>query len=456
MSSSEKGGSGECALYLKSRKGYGRCMEQLRKKWKTYGRAAGTIELPDASEEERALLAGIVGKSFAGEAVRFSCSDFEKGLQKTRFAPVDLKELLECYFGERLSTRREDRERKSRERERFFDRLCAMFSGREQGTGQREGAGGEASPAASWALAMKSGRAFGAQLLAREWEKGEEAALSLAKNTGEALNRLDFEGNRTVALAVLAAEASGNPHYFDRGTAAGQLLVHGICCRLDCQPPGDAHGWRQLLLRAGIVPDNVSSIVHCCGVHFLTERGRHPAYEAFCDLGEPFAVTMENLRDVVGACSEGSAVYVVENEMVFSCLAQRAREKNAALICTSGQPRSAAWKLLSLLVLGGCKIRYGGDMDPEGMEIADRIWKRYEGAVELWRMSPEDYERAISEEEIREERLARLGRIECPALQRTAELVRAKRLAAYQENIIGELESDLEGSWTADGKEYHP
>ena len=95
-------------------------------------------------------------------------------------------------------------------------------------------------------------------------------------------------------------------------------------------------------------------------------------------------------------------------------------------------------------------------MDPEGMEIADRIWKRYEGAVELWRMSPEDYERAISEEEIREERLARLGRIECPALQRTAELVRAKRLAAYQENIIGELESDLEGSWTADGKEYHP
>lgn len=36
--------------------------------------------------------------------------------------------------------------------------------------------------------------------------------------------------NEETPLAVFAAEISGNPHCFDRGSTAGMLLVAAICC----------------------------------------------------------------------------------------------------------------------------------------------------------------------------------------------------------------------------------
>ena len=50
--------SSDCAAYLRSQPGYRRCMEELRKKWESYGRAGGRIRLTDATQEERRLLGG--------------------------------------------------------------------------------------------------------------------------------------------------------------------------------------------------------------------------------------------------------------------------------------------------------------------------------------------------------------------------------------------------------------
>ena len=100
----------KCAEYFKSQAAYCRCFEELWKKWRSYGRSAGRITLRGASEAERRAVGGIIGKVFYGEDIRFSVSEFEAGLQKTRFAPVDLKELLELYFGETLCSRAEQQE----------------------------------------------------------------------------------------------------------------------------------------------------------------------------------------------------------------------------------------------------------------------------------------------------------------------------------------------------------
>ena len=74
----------ECANYFKTRAEYRRCFEELRKKWQSYGRAAGRITLAGTSEQERQAIGGVLGKNFYGETIRFSFSEFEKGLQKTR------------------------------------------------------------------------------------------------------------------------------------------------------------------------------------------------------------------------------------------------------------------------------------------------------------------------------------------------------------------------------------
>ena len=65
--------------------------------------------------------------------------------------------------------------------------------------------------------------------------------------------------------------------------------------------------WRELLQCVGVVPDNISSLVHAFGIRLKKQEIWHPAYEAFCRCGEPYVLTMENLKGItevqpVGMC----------------------------------------------------------------------------------------------------------------------------------------------------------
>lgn len=437
----------ECALYFKERPEYGRCFGELRKKWKSYGRAAGRVTLKNASREECRAIAGIVGRCLEEGTILFSVAEFEKGLQRTRFAPVELGEVLSCYFGEELATNQEQKRREQEKKEQFFEELTIFFE---------KQAGGAA--AAEWLRSASETKKHGYQLMAKEYAKSACDAGQLIEAVARALNALAEElacGRKELGstsekalqnrqmLAVFAAKISGNPHYFDRGTAAGQLLLHAICFYQKRELPKNAHGWRERLLSVGIMPDNVSSSIHAYGLRLRTADGYHPAYEVFCARKEPCVITLENLQGVIGAEAVGDTVYVVENEMVFSYLAECARENAVTLLCTSGQPRAAALELFSFIAASGVKIYYSGDIDPEGIDIADRLWQQYGDVFHIWRMEPEDYEKSISAEVVDEIRLAKLSHIRHPVLKETARCVREKKCAGYQENLLEELVGDV-------------
>ncbi len=162
---------------------------------------------------------------------------------------------------------------------------------------------------------------------------------------------------------MFAAELSGNPHFLDRGVPAGQLLVAALCCLEKRDPPQNARQWRELLHQVGIAPDSLSSFVHVYGLGLETDRGLHPAYEAFRHLREPCVVTLENLRGIAGVEIAGETAFVVENEMVFGYLLENAGRPERTLLCTSGQPRTAALEVLDRIVQSGKRLRYSGDMD---------------------------------------------------------------------------------------------
>lgn len=185
-------------------------------------------------------------------------------------------------------------------------------------------------------------------------------------------------------------------------------------------------------------------------------NGRHPAYEAFCSLKEPYVITMENLRGITGALAEGDRVYVVENEMVFCYLLDHVRkgiqtdpvlpdqEEKLTLLCTSGQVRTAAMELIPLILASGAHIYYSGDIDPDGVGIADRLWQKFGERIHIWRMSPADYRAGISRECLDDISLAKLENVRNPLLKQTSESVKEKRRAAYQENLLEKLVGDLE------------
>lgn len=245
-------------------------------------------------------------------------------------------------------------------------------------------------------------------------------------------------------LAVFSAEMSDNPHYFDQGTTAGQLLVHGMCYAARTDYPENTHRWRELLLSNGIVPDNISSIVHIYGLRLQIGGDWHPAYDAFCRRQEPCAVTMENLQELTAVQPTGDRVYIVENEMVFSYLLKHLEQKNVTLLCTSGQLRSAAVKLIPFLLDSGAEIYYSGDIDPDGIRIADRLWRKYGDRIHVWRMSGGDYEKSLSEEVIGNISMKKLETVANPILRETAGEVRKKKKAGYQENILTDLLEDMD------------
>ncbi|MDD7602196.1 MAG: TIGR02679 family protein [Firmicutes bacterium] len=439
----------EAYEYFRKKPGFSRVFLQMRKKWKSYGRAAGMVKLTDATEEERRALEGFFGRSFAGKTLSFSLQEFEKTLQETSFKSLDLRQLLELYFGEPMMTNAQCRAEKEMQLQSFFDGCRHAFLKKAADLPLYR-------LSADWIAAVYEEKSYGYQIVLREWNRNPENAEKLVMAAGTALCEVLPEdpavcepgpGGEGQMLAVLASRVSGNPHFFDRGTAPGQLLTCSLCWHSGAAVPSGAEELASLYLRYGILMDEISSTVAVFGIH-LERNGRlHPGAEGFLQEREPFLLMQKNMDGITRAFGDGDVIFVVENEMVFSHLCRQCRdlsgERSAAVLCTMGQPRKAAWQLLDLLAAENPEIFYSGDLDPEGMDIAERIWKRHPEQVILWRMGPEDYKRSVSEEEIDERRLSILRRLKNPQLQETAELLREEKKAGYQEALLDEMFSDI-------------
>ena len=434
--------------YFRKTPGFDRCFQELRKKWNSYGRAAGIVKLTAASKEERRALEGFFGKSFAdqtGGTLSFSVQAFEAALKETAYGELNLQQLMELYFGEPMKTNAARKAEREEQIRLFFENCRQFFLRREHEMCETAGT------AADWIETVFQEKKYGYQIILKEWKRNPNNAERLVRTVGMALEMVVPDGGETsggsIMLAVLAARVSGDPHCFDRGTAAGQLLVSGLCRDAGVDIPSNAEELFALYLRYGIQMDEISSMVAVSGLHLERNGTLHPGLEGFLQAGEPFLLMQKNLDGVTRAYGAGSCVFVVENEMVFSHLCEQSRRLpeggRPALLCTMGQPRKAAWQLLDLLTAENPAIFDAGDLDPEGMDIADRIWKRYPDAVHLWRMGPEDYEKSRSEEEISDRRLSMLSRLQNPLLRSTAAQIQKEKKAGYQEALLDEMLADI-------------
>ena len=257
----------------------------------------------------------------------------------------------------------------------------------------------------------------------------------------------DFQEDRNgagyVRLAVLGAEVTKNPHCFDRQNAAGRLLISALSYLYREEEPVAQEDVLALYYKARIAPDDISSYTTCYGIHFYEGDREHEAYRHFVEKGEKYVLTLSNLSKLTGAYSKRKKVFIIENQMVFSQVCDEMVGEEYSVVCTSGQLKTASLFLIDLLLKSECKLYYCGDIDPEGIEIADRVLARGSRQILPWRMTTQDYYRSISNEMLTDKRLNRLNKIANAQLRELAELLKVEKKAGYQEHLIDLMVEDI-------------
>ena len=446
----------ECLRYFQERPVFGKLLCGFREKYLSYGRFAGTVTLKNLKESEREDLEGFLLRNYHGKkSASVSAERFEKALSGSRFAGISGKDVLELYFREPVEGRKEQRQREDRQwtalldrakkeagslAVRWIDEISEMLSGeiserrRTAAESSREAAGG-----------------FLSYLKKRDREAGgnldeAERLLMLGVRILDALpvgKVSDPSGMPARYLAVFAAEITGNPHAFDAGTKDGkylEMLAEWYVRRTEMEEGVDrgfsAFRKQRLYLKAGLLQDDVSNYALAAGIRAKNRKGKlHAGMEGFLEEGEPVQIPLSVIAGWKSASCPGTRMYIVENPSVYAVLCGK-WDRKCGLMCMNGQPRFSALLLLDLLSQSGIEVWYAGDIDPEGLLIAQRLKRYYQGEFHYWHMSAVDYEMCMSAEPISQRRQKMLEKVEDPELKATVEALQKSGKAGYQENML--------------------
>lgn len=435
------------------------------KKYESFGETRGSVKLSLKSREDTEAMEGLFGKSFQGhKSISVSAGALKKALAESRFSEADLNAVIRLYAGGDIEVR-------SLEAKREETAYCRAIIQLQDADGD------EVSGRFLTELSMAASRekqnlsphvAAIHKMLLRQyhiyWKEQEEKAVGFLNQSLmvciAVLEKLPVRSKTYRYLAVFAADITGNPHAFDRGTALGALIGKILLWYEEQYSPrkqifsssgGSAGNYTdgfssvsrgQLFLTCGILIDDVSNYATLYNVTARRENGEADAGMKGFQLERSIVqVPLSAITKWTSAEGSEGRILIVENPSLFSVLVSMHPERS--YMCMNGQPRLAGLLMVQLLLHGNTAISYGGDLDPEGILIADRLWKFSGRNMTLWHMSRRDYllhvKEAPQKDYISEHRLKMLDKIDHPVLKETALEVCLHKKPVYQENLMHEI-----------------
>ena len=419
----------EAVEYFKKKPVYEKLFNEFKKKYESHGKIGGIAVLTGLSTGDKEDISSFLMKDFTSEEeVRVSAKLFEKALLKSRFSSLTTLDIITRYFGIKLRTNKEKSEEDVGKRAEYLAEL----------TGYTDKA-----YIKEWLTGVFCTGADGAVVIARSYNADKNELKIILQKLIKAIPMLPYfqGGKKKELLAVFAAQAAGNPHFFDDNTLAGNLLTAFLrdYFRFGYEDDlSEAENRSNVLFKAGLIKDTLSNDVIAYGIRGRCVDGSlHQGMEGFLHQKEPVKLsllTLANLEETF-TNSIDRRVYIVENPAVFSILTSRFPEK--AFICSYGQIRRAVFMLLDLFNKNTV-FSYAGDFDPEGLLIAERLKKRYGDRLIFWKYETDIYLKYMSEEKLTKQRIKKLDGVRDATLLKIAELMREEGRAAYQESMLEE------------------
>lgn len=417
----------ECLTYFHQSPVWEKVLKGFRDKYSSYGRFGGKVVLKNLKSQDIEELEGFFGKSFHGQkSVTMSAEKFRQALRASRYKDIPPECLLENFFGEPLLGKQEQKLLRIREKEKIWQKFLEDY----EGTVTKSAA----------ELLRNIVKDSDSQELA-EWDR----ALRLG---AEIYNHLPYRQRDKLYLAVFAAMLTGNPHAFDNGTAAGNFLYQMIQMDLEIRKIKiefseifPAYKRQKSYLMAGIMLDDISNYAMLYQVEAVKKDGNlHKGMEGFVSEQHIVQVPLAVITEWESLYCPQDEIYIVENPSVFAVLCGKEKSGNVrrAYMCMNGQPRLAGLMVLDLFAKSGIRVYYAGDLDPEGILIAQKLSQYYKGEFHYWHMETEDYEKCKSEEGISLKRMRILERITDDRLKPVVERIKAYETARYQEMLMEE------------------
>lgn len=214
----------EFVAYLKGNPGYDRIIVQIREKYQSLGHLGGTIRLDKISNDEREVLRSLFKKNYLQKSASFPVEKFISSFETTRYRGIDFETVLSCYFGEKLSWKKNLRSQYADEKSQYFRQIITVFND---------------SPAALWLEDILGNKNNAYALLNLKYNEDPEHLKRLLRQVCNGLNRSVAESEK-VRLALFASQITKDPHAFDMNRDGGRLLLYALAAYYKLDYPKNA------------------------------------------------------------------------------------------------------------------------------------------------------------------------------------------------------------------------
>lgn len=404
-------------------------MQLWKKQYEKYGTCKGSIDLV-LNDSNRECISGLMGKDYYGvDCVHITFRQLQKAILNTKYENCDFNEVLKMYFNQRVLTNKYRQEQEQMRVQNIFKQFF-----KQEGKSQQ------------WIYNTYTNRDSVYIRIVQASKENEQKCINTVCVVMKALNHLPMWENKKENISLFASYHTKNPHAFDKNTFAYYLMMHGIVYFLKVDFPKTNLEQNEILYRAGLYQDGISNYCSVARLQAFNENNQpHLGWAGFYDSYEALNVNMDNLLHIhfITCCDR---VYIVENPSVFQALLKKIKKEKIekiGLVCTNGQLNYSAYLLLDILVNSNIEIYYSGDMDPEGLLIADKIKQRYP-STKLWCYDVRQYEISKSKEQATDQRMHMLDALKDEALIRIGKCISEnKNRVGYQENMIEEYHKTL-------------
>ena len=281
-----------------------------------------------------------------------------------------------------------------------------------------------------------------------QWHEDLGGDFEIFEAVSKALKQLPKEWTRLPVCSELyyflgfpffAYQQTGDAHFFDETKNGGRLLLQmltALSWRTENDKKLSVVEEKNIILNEfQLLRDDIHNFV---SVHGLVAEKNNIISQMWLNAWSEGVTWNVPLKEILRMDSiypgQGNKVLIIENSAVYSVLLELVPE--IAIICSSGQFTYAVWQLLRKLSENNVKLYYSGDLDPEGLLMAEKLIEMFPDQVQTIGMSLESYQVGQQLSKLLPQQLKQLQKINSNELKLIAKKMEISHIKAYQEGYL--------------------